>query len=183
MNFFMNKISNYTDLNFIKLCLWVKTPLVRFTSAFLNHIFKIIITCSNKEMVWIATRRIVAFMQNTKVARDGAIYDLPEKSMGLKLFIINCKFTIPTNIQSFFIGPAIFKVACIDVIKKSAYVAAITLVGIFYTKNIIAKSAGSFYRISGHVTTSISNAVKGLWQGELPGSFLFTTNNIISQEV
>lgn len=77
----------FLNLSIGKFGRWVTLSRGRAAScpALFVHIINIVKLCSNKQMLWVYTRRIVAFVQNAKSIWNGPVVNFPRNSMRLKI--------------------------------------------------------------------------------------------------
>jgi hypothetical protein len=94
------------DNVFIKLRIVIERSYVRFASPLFYHVSHVVDIVSRKKVIWVAARRVVAFVENFLVFQDFSIYKTPRKAMSLYLDSAK-KFTIPVSVETSLVYPAI----------------------------------------------------------------------------
>lgn len=132
---FIYQFANFFNLLRIKLCR------IHWRASFGNHIQAVFSYRSKKQMIWIYTRRIIAFVAHKKVFWNLFSQEyLKSKSMGWHIFSgCNCKNSISLSSPSFSPFPALVSLSFLKPIKVSFF-------GCFLYRNIkrIAMSLQSF---------------------------------------
>ena len=120
-------------------------------STFFNHIKHIVSMCTKKEMRRIATTLIITMMKSTKVLRDRAMGEKPDKSMSINEVPFISKVTIALSVFSSCPFPAVIRTTFFDFIPESTRIRAVKLPSFGKVNNRLTIKTNSILSHSRHI--------------------------------